>query len=64
MISQSDILTGVSWCRRSKRFQVSCLDATGKRKSLGYFDDLMEAAYAYAAYAKEKHGKFYRKASA
>lgn len=49
---------GVSWCSRSEKYQVTCR-VLGKKKWLGYFIDLDEAAKAYELYAAKLHGEFY-----
>lgn len=50
---------GVSICTRSQRYQVTCR-VNGIKKWLGYFDDVLLAAAAYQAYAKQQHAEFYR----
>jgi hypothetical protein len=50
---------GVSWHRRDRRWRVK-IDVEGEYRWLGYFDDLEDAASAYAAAARELHGEFAR----
>lgn len=50
---------GVSWNRQSEKWQVFIME-NGKNKNLGMFDDIDEAAAAYAAAATKKFGEFAR----
>lgn len=50
---------GVSWCNRSNKYQATC-KVNGKKKWLGYFHNVLDAANAYQTYAKQNHAEFYR----
>lgn len=50
---------GVSWDSRRRKWQVHITYAR-KHQSLGYFNDLIEAALAYDIAARSLHGRFAR----
>jgi hypothetical protein len=49
---------GVSWYKKYKKW-VSHVSVNGKRKTLGYFDNAIDASIAYENFAKQHHGEFY-----
>lgn len=49
--------SGVCWVERSKKWQAG-IKVDGKSRHLGWFDDLEDAARAYAAAKIEAHGEF------
>ena len=49
---------GVSWYKSRSKWKAEC-QANGKRKHIGYFEKIEDAAFAYAKVAKELHGEFY-----
>jgi hypothetical protein len=50
---------GVSWHSRANKWQAQ-INIEGKRKSLGYFDDIYAASNAYKVKAEEVFGPFMR----
>lgn len=52
-------IKGVSWNRQRQKWQAD-IQSDRKRRYLGIFDDIAEAAAAYARAAKELHGEFAR----
>lgn len=50
---------GVSWNKAAQKWCARC-KVNLKEHLLGYFDDPVEAASAYQAFAKIHHGEFYR----
>jgi len=48
---------GVCFDKRSKKY-ISYINANGKRRYLGYYDDKFSAAMAYDLAAERLHGKF------
>lgn len=50
---------GVNWNSGVGKWAARCA-VNGKRKHIGYFDDVVDAASAYNRVAAEMHGSFYR----
>lgn len=50
---------GVTWNATKGKWSVRCA-ANGKRKHLGYFDDVASATSVYKQYAPSIHGAFYQ----
>lgn len=48
---------GVTWNKKRKKWQVK-ICAKGIRASIGFFDDINQAAAAYEEAAKKRHGEF------
>lgn len=48
---------GVSWIKRARKF-VAQIERDGRGRTIGYFDDPIEAAKAYDEVAKEYFGEF------
>jgi len=50
---------GVSWCKRERKYHVR-IYCNYIKKSIGYFDDVIEAALAYDKEARKLYGEFAR----
>lgn len=50
---------GVSWCRSAKKWYAS-IKHQGKGRNLGFFDNEIDAAFAYDSAALRLHGEFAR----
>ena len=49
---------GVSWSKKSRKWRAGST-VNGKTVTIGYFDDVKEAANAYQQFASLKHGDFH-----
>lgn len=58
--ASSSRFKGVHWQHRQKKWCAQCVDASGRKRHLGFFDDEAAAARAYDGIAREVHGDFAR----
>lgn len=50
---------GVSWSKRKQKWQ-ALIESKGRQIHLGYYDNKIEAAAAYAEAAKSIHGQYFK----
>lgn len=49
---------GVHWCKQQQKWHAEIMFSVGKRRHIGFFDDISEAKNAYALASKMYHGEF------
>lgn len=51
---------GVSWDKARGKFRSYSRDASGRKRHIGYFDNVVEAAKSRDAFVRREHGEFAR----